>query len=113
MQNVAWPTTIANRPSGSDVVENVVLSPTPGTMPGGAIGSRMTNEIPSRPRKPYRAIARETSVPRSTARAVAPSAATTDVRNASRRPLFAIASPIQRNEKPLGGHADVPFELNA
>ena len=52
MQNVAWPTTIANMPSGNDRVANVVLSAMPVTMPGRAIGRMITNEIASRPRNP-------------------------------------------------------------
>ena len=48
-----------------------------------------------------------------TATSVAPSAAASDVRNASRRPVFAIAVWTHSSENPLGGQADVPFALNA
>jgi len=53
------------------------------------------------------------SDPRTRATTVAPRAMTIEVRKASRRPVFAIACSIHFVESELGGHADVPFSLNA
>jgi hypothetical protein len=50
MQNVAWPTTMARKPSGKSICANVVDNAMPVTMPGRAIGNTTMNEIVSLPK---------------------------------------------------------------
>ena len=90
MQNVAWPTMTVNRPSsmpsGDSTSRNVALSAMPVTIPGSASGSTTRNEIVSRPKKRWRATANDASVPSTSAIAVAPMAAFSDIHSASRTP---------------------------
>ena len=61
----------------------VLLSATPVTIPGRAIGRITRNEIVSRPKKRWRATASEARVPSTIAIAVAASPAFSEVSNAS------------------------------
>ena len=83
------------------------------TMPGSASGRMTTNEIVSRPKKRWRETANAASVPSSSAIAVAPVAAFSDVHSASRTPGFSIARPNQSSVRPGIGHFSVRRSLNA
>ena len=68
------------------------------TIPGSAIGRTRAKLIPSRPKNRWRWTANAAAVPRMSATTVAPSAASTDVRNDSRTWRFSRAASNQRNE---------------
>lgn len=82
-------------PSGSRTVRKAVLSATPVTMPGSAIGRTIMKEMVSRPKNLKRWTAKAMSVPRTKAIAVAPSPALTEVHSAARAPVLRHASPHQ------------------
>ncbi len=71
-------------PNGPSTSVMVACSASPVTMPGSAIGRITAKVITSRPKNEYRATAREASVPRTRARAVATRAARIDSFSASR-----------------------------
>ena len=91
MQNVACPTMIVNSPAlipktGCSRFWITDCSATPVTMPGSAIG-RMTSRLMARlPKKSNRASAMPSSDPSTSAIAVAPRPALTEVHSASRGP---------------------------
>ena len=112
MQNVAWPTMIVKSPA---LMPKTGLSTfwitdtarptarhnanaasafraTPVTMPGNAIGSTISREIVPFPKNRYRVSAKESRVPRTRARVVAPTPASIEVRRASRGPWACAAS---------------------
>ena len=83
-------------------------------MPGSAIGRITSNVIVSRPKNAKRAIASESSVPRTSASTVAPSAACTDISSASRT-LRVVAHATLNHfvEKSSIGQRCVTLSLNA
>ena len=117
MQKVACPTMIVKSPSstpnGSGRLRNVAFSAIPVTIPGNASGRMTRKEMPSRPKKRWRATANATHVPSRSAIAVAPSAAFNDTRRASRTPGLSIALPNHFVVRPGIGHTSVRRGLNA
>ena len=112
MQNVAWAMTTVRKPrSIPSIVRNALLSAMPVTMPGRAIGRRISNETVWRPKKRVRRSASPASVPRTRAIAVASSATSTLVSSASRAPWLWAATFHQCRVNPLGGHANVRSTL--
>ena len=91
----------------------VLLSATPVTIPGSAIGRMTRKEIVSRPKKRWRATASEASVPSSSAIAVAASPTLTVVSTASLTPGSFTATPNQWVVRCSGGHFSVMPPLNA
>ena len=73
----------------------VALSAMPVTMPGRAIGSSSTNDTVSRPKKRNRWTANAASEPSRIAMSVAPAAACSESRSASRMSGFVTASAYQ------------------
>ena len=117
MQKVACPTMIVKRPrstpNGSGRLRKVAFSAIPVTIPGNAIGRMTRNEIASRPKNRYRATAIAASEPSTSAIAVAPSAAFSETRSASRTPGLSIARPNHFVVKPSIGHTSDRLSLNA
>ena len=99
-------------PSGCSVVVIALDSAMPVTMPGSAIGSRMRIDTDSRPKNRYRATANDAIVPRTSATAVAPRPAFTDVASASRAPGLFQARYHHSRVNPLGGQPNVRSVLN-
>src|SRR3954451_204535 len=112
MQKVAWPTITVKRLSGTPRTwVKVLLIATPVTIPGRAIGRITRKEIVSRPKKRWRATAREARVPSSSAIAVAITPALSEVRNASRAASSLKACENQWVVQPGGGQARILLEL--
>ena len=88
MQNVACPITIVQMlkliPIGARTFRIVACSARPVTIPGSAIGRMTRNEMISRPKNLERETASDASVPSTSAIKVAPRAALTESRSASR-----------------------------
>ena len=103
------PTMIVNRLSSTPRTwVKLVFSAMPVTIPGSAIGRMTRNEIVSRPKKRWRATAREARVPRTSAMAVASAPASSDRMNASRAPVLSRAFPNHSSVSPGGGHFERP-----
>ena len=83
----------------------VLLSATPVTTPGSAIGRTTRNEIVSRPKNRKRATANEARLPRRSAIPVATAPTLIDVQSASRAPVLSIASPNHLVVRSGGGQA--------
>ena len=81
-------------------------------MPGSAIGSTTSSETASRPKNRYRCTANATIVPSTSAMAVAPRPAFTEVHSASRAPAFSQARAHQSVVQLGGGQAKVRSALN-
>ncbi len=117
MQKVACPTMIVksprSTPNGSGRLRKVAFSAIPVTIPGSAIGSTTRNETASRPKKRCRATASATSDPSTSASAVAPSAACSDVQSASRTPGLSIARPNHSVVSPWIGQTSERRSLKA
>src|SRR4051794_41398083 len=112
MQKVAWPTMTVKRLSGTfSTWVKVLLIATPVTIPGKAIGRITRKLIVSRPKKRWRATAREASVPRTSAIAVAAIPALIEVKNASRAASLSNAFENHSVVKPGGGQARILLEL--
>ena len=117
MQNVAWPTMIVNSPAlipktGCSRFWITDCSATPVTMPGSAIG-RITSRLITRlPKKSNRVSARASSAPSTSAIAVAPSPALTEVHSASRGPWACSARSHHWVVNDGGGQPKVRSELN-
>src|SRR4249919_1231344 len=113
MQKVAWATiTVNSERSMPNTWVKVLLSATPVTIPGRAIGRMTRKEIVSRPKKRCRATASEASVPRTRAIAVAASPTLIEVQNASRA-VLSIALGNHSKVNPGGGHSRILLELKA
>ena len=91
----------------------VLLSATPVTIPGRAIGRMTRKEIVSRPKKRWRATASEASVPSTSAIAVAATPALIEVRKASRARSFFDRLGNQSRVRPGGGHSRMLLALKA
>jgi hypothetical protein len=76
-------------------------------MPGSAIGRTTANDSASRPKKRNRWIANAISVPSTSATAVAPAPAFSDVISACWAPALPHASAHQRNVSPGGGQLEL------
>ena len=114
MQNVAWPTiTVNSDRSTLSTCVKVALSAMPVTIPGSASGRMTRNEIVSRPKKRLRETASAASVPSTSAIAVAPSPAFTEVQSASRTPGLWKALSNQSSVSPSIGHDCERELLNA
>src|ERR1700754_2649639 len=84
MQKVAWPITIVVSEKVTPPKVKNEFSAIPVMIPGSASGSRITNEIASRPKKRKRWTANAASEPSTSAIAVEISAARTDSHSAER-----------------------------
>ena len=104
---------IVRSPYWIPTVVYVVWRASPVMIPGSAIGRITSRVIVSRPKKENRAIASERSVPKTIASAVAPSAACTESRSASRTPGSFHATLNHLVEKSSIGHRWVMLSLNA
>src|SRR5436190_22052102 len=94
MQKVACPAITVRRLRGTPSTwVKVLLSATPVTIPGSAIGRTTRNEIVSRPKNLYLATAKEARLPSRMAIPVATAPTLTEVQSASRAPLLSIALP--------------------
>src|SRR3954453_13151991 len=114
MQKVAWPRRTGKRLRGTSGAGVKVLEiATPVTIPGRAIGRITRKLIVSRPKKRWRATAREASVPRTSAIAVAAIPALIEVKNASRAASLSTAFENHSVVKPGGGRARILLELKA
>src|SRR5215204_3807045 len=114
MQKVAWPTITVKRLSGTSSTWVKVLEiATPVTIPGSAIGRITRKLIVSRPKKRWRATAREARVPRTRAIEAATTPALIEVTKASRAASSLNAWLNQWVVKPGGGHARILLELKA
>src|SRR5262245_23654816 len=114
MQKVACPAiTVSRLRSTPSTWVKVLLSATPVTTPGSAIGRTTRNEIVSRPKNLKRATANEATLPRSRAIPVATAPTLIDVQRASRAPVLSIASLNQWVVRLGGGHARVLPPLKA
>src|SRR5215218_8246354 len=114
MQKVAWPTITVKRLSGTSRTWVKVLEiATPVTIPGRAIGRITRKLIVSRPKKRWRATAREASVPSTMAIDAATAPAFSEVKKASRAGSSLNAWLNQWVVKPGGGHSSILLELKA
>ncbi len=114
MQKVAWPTITVKRLSGTPRTwVKVLLSATPVTIPGSAIGRITRNEIVSRPKKRWRATASEARVPRTSAIAVAASPTLIEVTKRVARPASFERLPNQWVVQLGGGQSRILLELKA
>src|SRR5215218_5488457 len=114
MQKVAWPTiTVKRLRLIPRTWVKVLLRATPVTIPGRAIGSTTRKEIVSRPKKRWRATAREARLPRMRAIAVATAPASSEVSRASRALLLSKALPNHSVVRLGGGHLRILLELKA
>src|SRR5436190_12875434 len=114
MQKVAWPTiTVKRLRLTPSTWVKVLLRATPVTMPGRAIGSTTRKEIVSRPKKRWRATAREARVPSRSAIAVAATPALIEVKKASRAASFLNAWENQWVVQPGGGQVRILLESKA
>jgi hypothetical protein len=100
-------------PNGPSTSRNVALSAMPVTMPGSASGRMTRNEIVSRPKNRWRETASDASVPSTSAIAVAPMPAFSDVNSASRTPGLWNALSNHSSVKPPVGQPSVRLGLNA
>src|SRR6478672_8493459 len=113
MQKVAWATiTVKRERSMPNTWVKVLLSATPVTIPGRAIGRMTMKEIVSRPKKRWRATASEARVPSTSASAVATSATLIEVQNASLA-VLSIALGNHSKVSPGGGHSRILLALKA
>src|SRR6478672_4676223 len=111
MQKVAWATiTVKRERSMPNTWVKVLLSATPVTIPGRAIGRMTRKEIVSRPKNRCRATAREARVPSTSAIAVAISATLIDVQKASRA-VDSMALGNHLKVSPGGGHSRILLAL--
>jgi hypothetical protein len=113
MQNVAWPITIV-------ISENVrllklmnELSAIPVMIPGNAIGSRITSDTASRPKKRKRSTAKAAIEPSTSAIPVASSPARTDSHSAWRTSSLCQVEENQRVDSPDSGQLCTFEGLNA
>ena len=113
MQKVAWATiTVKRLRSIPNTWVKVLLSATPVTIPGSAIGRITRNEIVSRPKNRWRATASEARVPSTSAIAVAASPALIEVQKASLA-VLSIALGNHSRVRAGGGHSRILLALNA
>src|SRR4051795_13579258 len=107
MQKVAWAMiTVKRERSMPNTWVKVLLSATPVTITGSAIGRTTRKEMVSRPKKRYRATASEARVPSTIAIAVATSATLIEVQKASGA-VDSIALGNQSKVSPGGGHSRI------
>jgi len=103
----------SSTPNGSGRLRKVAFSAIPVTIPGSAIGRMIRNETASRPKKRWRETAIAASEPSTSAIAVAPAAAFSETRSASRTPGLSIARPNQRVVSPSIGQTSERRSLKA
>ncbi len=99
-------------PRGAATVRKAESKAMPVTMPGRASGRTISSEMDSRPKNRNRPTAKDTIVPSTSAMAVAPSAAFTEVHRAFRAPWFSHARAHHSVVQLDGGQANVRSALN-
>ena len=113
MQNVACAiATVQIDSSIPRMVRKAVRNASAVTMPGSAIGSTTSSDSVCRPKNEYRPSANASSVPSTSAMAVAISPTSSDVTTAARTPSLPSALDHQCIVKPRGGHAKTVLTLN-
>src|SRR6201999_2195084 len=85
MQKVAWPSTMVQKLNGTPPRAKAARSEMPVTMPGKAIGSRISRVTDSLPKKRKRYIAAAAQVPRISAIDIENRATRTDSQSASQK----------------------------
>jgi hypothetical protein len=113
MQKVAWPMTIVVSENCTPPNAKNEFSAIPVMIPGSAIGRTSTNETASRPKKRKRCTANAAADPRTTAIAVARSAARTESHSAWRMSSSLNADENHRVESPPSGQLCTFEGLNA
>src|SRR2546421_10016366 len=113
MQKVAWPITIVQSEGWIFPKEKNEASATPVTTPGSAIGRISRNETASRPKNRNRDTTAAAALPSTSAIAVAPAAAFSERKSASRASWLCHAGPNPLVENPEIGQLWMFDGLNA